>query len=110
MSNAIKNEKTTAFLDYFNNTQNSYVELLVEGIGWLIVLKDSIEIVSDNWFASTKYLSSKCDVASEGASCLIHLKNVYQKNSTFIDNANNMKYNMIFDELNIFADKIVAFF
>ena len=110
MSNEIINEKTASFLDYFNNTPNSSVELLVDGLGWLIILKDNIEIVSDNWFASTKYLSSTCDVANSASPCVLHFKNVYKKNATFIDNSNNLKYNLIFDELNIFVDKIVAYF
>lgn len=107
MPNKAINEKTKAFIDYFNTTTKSQVEFFVEGLGWLVVLKENIEIVSDNWFASSKYLVSS--IGTENSS-LLTLTNVYQKNSPLIENANNVKYNVIFDEVCIFSDKIVAFY
>lgn len=109
MSNTINNEKINAFFDYFNNTSRTTVEFLVDGIGWLVVLKENIEIVSDNWFASTKYTSSTCKILEPDTASLICFTNVYQKNSTFIENNNNVKYNLLFDEICVFVDKIVAF-
>jgi len=110
MSNIINNEKTHAFLDYFNNTTRITVEFYVDGIGWLIILKENIEIVSDNWFASSKFLASTCRPLDSDTSTLICFTNVYRKNPTFVENANNVKYNMLFDELCVFVDKIVAFY
>lgn len=109
MANNINNEKINTFLDYFNNTGRSSVEVLVDGIGWLILLKENIEIVSDNWFASTKYSASTVKILEPETSSLVCFTNIYQKNLTFTENANNVKYNMLFDEICIFIDKIVAF-
>lgn len=107
MPNKAINEKTNAFIDYFNRTPRTQVEFFVDGLGWLVILKENIEIVSDNWFASSKYLVSTCKAET---SCLICLSNVYQKNNTLIENANNVKYNVVFDEVFIDTDKIVAFY
>ena len=110
MPNSINNEKTNAFLDYFNNTSRVSIEFLVDGIGWLVILKENIEIVSDNWFASSKFISSTCRTLDSETSSLLCFTNVYQKNASFIENANNVKYNMVFDEICVFVDKIVAFY
>lgn len=110
MANIINNEKTYVFLDYFNNTTRNIVEFYVEGIGWLTILKEDIEIVSDNWFASSMFISSTCKPLDPETSTLICFTNVYAKNTTYMENANNVKYNMVFDELCVFVDKIVAFF
>ena len=110
MPNKAINEKTNAFIDYFNHTPRTQVDFLVDGIGWLVILKENIEIVSDNWFASSKYLVSTCKSLAPETSCLLCLTNVYQKNNTMIENTNNVKYNVIFDEVCIYTDKIVAFY
>lgn len=110
MTNSSNNEKTMAFLDYFNNTSKQTVEFLVEGLGWLVIMKESIEIVSDNWFASTKYSESTCNTLDLDTPSLICMTNVYMKNATFIDNNNNVKFNLAFDELCVFIDKVVAFY
>lgn len=110
MSYNQNNEKANAFLDYYTNTNRQYVEFLVDGIGWLIVLKENIEIVSDNWFASTKYLASSCKSLESERSSLLCFTNVYQKNAAIMEHSNNVKYNLVFDEICIFADRIVAFY
>lgn len=99
-------EKAKAFLDYFNATERTTVEFFVEGLGWLIIIKENIEIVSDNWFASSMFLASSCTVENPVA---LTLTNVYRLNTTFNENANNVKYNLLFDKILLFADKIVAY-
>lgn len=99
-------EKTSTFLDYFNTTEKTIVEFFVEGLGWLIILKENIEIVSDNWFASSMFLASECAIENPAT---LALKNVYRLNTTFNENANNVKYNLVFDKILLFADKIVAY-
>lgn len=110
MPNSINREKTAAFLDYFNNTSRPSVDFLVDGIGWLVILKENIEIVSDNWFASSKYTASVCKAMDPETSSLLCLENVYKKNSTLTENVNNVKYNLVFDEICLFVDRIVAFY
>ncbi len=110
MSDSINQANNThTFLEYLQQTENSHIEFFVEGIGWLIILKENIEIVSDNWFASTKYLASSVELIDEVVG-VIKFSNVYTLNTTFTENKNNTKYNLMFDEINIFANKIVAFF
>lgn len=99
-------EKSKAFLDYFNATESTTVEFFVDGLGWLIILKENIEIVSDNWFASSMFLASECAIENPAT---LSLKNVYRLNTTFNENANNVKYNLVFDKILLFADKIVAY-
>lgn len=99
-------EKTNTFLDFFNTTEKTTVEFFVEGLGWLIILKENIEIVSDNWFASSMFLASECTIENIAT---LSLKNVYRLNTTFNENANNVKYNLVFDKILLFADKIVAY-
>ncbi len=101
--------KAKALLKYFDTTEKGVVEIYSEGLGWLIVLTNNIEIVSDNWFASTKYSSSELELVDEEAA-LLKLTNVYKLNSSFVENANNVKYNLMFDEIHLYADKISAFF
>lgn len=101
--------KAEALIQYFKDSKKEMVEIYVDGLGWLIILKENIEIVSDNWFASTKYNSSTAEIINAEAS-LIRLTNVYRLNSSFVENANNVKYNLMFDEICIYADKVSAFF
>ncbi|MBF4691648.1 hypothetical protein [Fusibacter ferrireducens] len=101
--------KAESLIEYFNNTNREMVEIYVEGIGWLIILKENIEIVSDNWFASTKYNSSTIEIFNSESS-LMRLTNVYKLNSSFVENANNVKYNLMFEDICIFIDKVSAFF
>lgn len=101
--------KAEALIEYFENTKKEMVEIYVDGIGWLIILKENIEIVSDNWFASTKYNSSTAEIVNAESS-LMRLTNVYKLNSSFVENANNVKYNLMFDDICIFIDKVSAFF
>jgi hypothetical protein len=99
-------DKTKAFLDFFIATDRTTVEFYVEGLGWLIILKENIEVVSDNWFASSMFLASECTMENVAT---LSLKNVYRLNTTFNENANNVKYNLVFDKILLFADKIVAY-
>jgi len=109
MSDVLLDSKQNLFIDYVNNSSKNEIEFYVEGLGWLIVLKENIEIVTDNWFASTKYLASTIEVVDENSK-LILFSNIYKHNSSFIENVNNTQYSLWFDEINIFANKIVAFF
>lgn len=98
-----------ALINYFNNSTKTIVEIYVDGLGWLIILTENIEIVSDNWFASTKYNRSTAELLSDD-SAIVKLTNVYKLNSSFVENANNVKYNLMFDEIYICTEKISAFF
>lgn len=101
-------EKGQIFLDFINNTSKTHIEFYVDGLGWLILLKENIEIVSDNWFTSTKFVASKFDLHDNNPHA-IELVNVYRFNPSFVENDNNVKYNLHFDHLIVFADKITAF-
>ena len=101
--------KSQALLHFFATSKKNSVEICVDGLGWLIVLRENIEIVADNWFTSSKYLASTVEAMDqEGA--VIRLTNVYKINASFIENANNVKYNLTFDEIYICSDKITAYF
>lgn len=100
--------KSEAFIAFIEKTEKNHIEFYVEGLGWLILLKDNIEIVSDNWFTSTKFIASSYTL-DETFKNLILFKNIYRINPSFIENENNVKYNLHFNELNVFADKIIAF-
>lgn len=111
MCNVMTTEKKSdgvCFLDYINQSPSTHVELFVEGLGWLILLKESIEIVSDNWFTSTKFIASQYKLV-EGTEDIIELKNVYRVNASHIENDNNVKYNLHYETLNINAKKIIAY-
>lgn len=103
-----KKNKAEAFLAFVENSPKNHVEFYVEGLGWLIVLKENIEIVSDNWFTSTKYNASSYGIHEENTNLLV-FKNIYRINPSFIENDNNVKYNLHFNELNVFVDRIIAF-
>jgi len=109
MSMTYHANKAETILNYFKTCTNPTIEIYVEGIGWLILMRDNIEIVSDNWFSSTKFIASEIEI-SEETPAIISCKNVYKKNATYNENANNSKYNLHFDVLNIFTDQIVAYF
>ncbi|MBM7560520.1 hypothetical protein [Fusibacter tunisiensis] len=100
--------KGRAFYKYYSETDKNTIEFYVEGLGWMILLKENIEIVSDNWFSSMKFTASEISLNEEETNLII-IKNVYRANSSFIDNENNVKYNLHFDVLHLYADKIVAF-
>jgi hypothetical protein len=55
-----------------------------------------------------KFTASEISLKEEETNLII-IKNVYRANSSFIDNENNVKYNLHFDILYLYADKIVAF-
>ena len=103
-----KKSKGEVFIDFIQNTTKNYVEFYVEGSGWLIYLRENIEIVSDNWFSSTKFVASKHNLLNENPD-VIFFENLYRINASFIENENNVKYNLHFNTLNVFADKITAF-
>lgn len=101
--------KANAIITFFMNSEKEFIEINVNGLGWLVVLRHDVEVVTDNWFTSTKFLASTVELIDEEAAT-IQLTNVYKINSTFIENANNVKYNRQFDTICVFADSIVAYF
>lgn len=94
----LKNEKI--------EKQEQVMELYIKEIGWLVLLLDDVEVVTDNWFTSTKYNQSEIICDENGVSLTI--KHVYIKNKASIHTDSNPKYNLIFDEITIFTDHIIA--
>jgi len=88
-------------------TEEKIVELYVEDFGWLTLLLDALEFVQDSWYNSTRYNRSVIEFDEENIS--INLKHVYKKNQAYDSHQNNQLYNLIFEEINIFADKIIAY-
>jgi hypothetical protein len=109
MSLEHQSNKTQLLHQHFLQSEQPYIELFVMGLGWLVLLRENIEIVSDNWFASSKYIASEV-LVTENAPTVLKCKNIYQMNVSYTDNPNNAKYNLLFDELSIFVDQIVAFY
>jgi hypothetical protein len=100
--------KVEILRQHFMQSDQPAIELFVVGMGWLVLLRENIEIVSDNWFASSKYLASEI-LITDDAPAVLNCKNVYQVNLSYTDNPNNVKYNLLFEKLSIFVDQIVAF-
>ncbi|MBS7527413.1 hypothetical protein KHM83_12080 [Fusibacter paucivorans] len=108
MSMEFQTSKAQILRQHFINSDLPSIELFVAGMGWLVLLRENIEIVSDNWFASSKYIASEILVPDD-APTVLKCKNVYQVNLSYTDNPNNVKYNLLFEELSIFVDQIIAF-
>jgi hypothetical protein len=108
MENALKN-KLNAIVKLKNEKiekQEQVMEIYIQEIGWLVLLLDDVEVVTDNWFTSTKYNQSQIICDENGAGLTI--KNVYVKNQASVHTDNNPQYNLIFDEIKIFTDHVVA--
>lgn len=108
MENALKN-KLNAIVKLKNEKiekQEQVMELYIKEIGWLVLLLDDVEVVTDNWFTSTKYNQSEIIGDENGVSLTI--KHVYIKNKASIHTDSNPQYNLIFDEITIFTDHIIA--
>jgi hypothetical protein len=108
MENVLKN-KLKAMVELRNSKieqQEQVMEIYVKEIGWLVLLLDDVEVVTDNWFTSTKY--SQTSIEHDESSVYVTLKNVYVKNQASLHTDSNPKYNLIFDEIMIFADHIIA--
>lgn len=95
-------------LEFFKESEKASMEIYVQDLGWIVLLRDEIENVTDNWFTSSKYLAStmKC-LNDEGT--VLELHNVYKVNSYFEDNVKNLKYNLAFDKIHIITKKIIAY-
>ncbi len=107
-SNILKN-KVDAIIklrDQKIANDNQVMEIYVQEIGWLILLLDDVEVVTDNWFTSTKYNQSEIIYDDNGV--FLTVKHVYVKNKASVHTENNPKYNLIFDDIKIFTDKIIA--
>jgi hypothetical protein len=108
MENLMKH-KLDAILNLKNEKierNEQVMEIYVKEIGWLVLLLDDVEVVTDNWFSSTKYNHSQFQYDDSGIS--LRIKNVYIKNVASIHTDSNPTYNLIFDEINIFTDQIIA--
>ncbi len=108
MENVLKN-KLDAIIKLRNKkieAQEQVMEVYIHELGWLVFLLDDVEVVTDNWFTSTKYSQSEM-IYNEDAVYLT-VKNVYVKNKASVHTENNPKYNLIFDEIKIFTDHIIA--
>lgn len=86
--------------------EDQVMELYIQEIGWIVLLLDDVEVVTDNWFTSTKYNQSK--IIYDDNAVYLTVKYVYVKNKASVHTENNPKYNLIFDEIQIFTDKIIA--
>lgn len=107
-SNILKN-KLDAIVKLRNTKieeENQVMELYVQEIGWIVLLLDDVEVVTDNWFTSTKYNQS--EIVYDDGGIFLTVKHVYVKNKASVHTENNPKYNLIFDEIKIFTDKIIA--
>lgn len=82
------------------------MEIYVDEIGWLILLLEDVEVVTDNWFTSSKY--NKSEIECDDSGVVMTIKNVYVRNQASVHTENNPIYNLIFNEIRIFTDKIVA--
>jgi len=108
MENVMKH-KLDAILTLKNEKiekQEEVMELYVQEIGWLVLLLDDVEVVTDNWFTSTKY--SRSELIYDDTSIFLTVKNVYIKNVASVHTDSNPKYNLIFDEIKLFTDQIIA--
>ena len=99
--------KVRLILERFHNSPLPSIEIYVAELGWLILLRENIELVSDNWFSSAKYIAS--ELVASGDSGAIMCKNIYKVNVSHAENANNPKYNLLYNDLTIFVDNIIAF-
>lgn len=100
--------KAETFLEFIQNSPKNHVEFFIDGLGWLILLKENIEIVSDNWFTSTKFNASTYQIHPSTKELMV-FTNIYRLNPSFAENENNVKYNLHYNDLNVFVDQIVAF-
>jgi len=108
MQNLLKN-KLNAVKKLRNEkvkNEEQVMELYVHEIGWLVLLLEDVEVVTDNWFTSTKYVKSEFDCEDDGT--FINIKNVYVENKTSIHTGSNPKYNLLFEEIMLFSDQIIA--
>lgn len=101
-------DKLDILLKQFKASNSTTLEICVQDLGWLILLKEDIELVSDNWFSSAKYAAS--EIKPLGEACAIECKNIYKVNVSHVENAYNPKYNLLYNTLTIYMDKIIAFF
>ena len=107
-SNVLKN-KLDAIIklrDSKLEQETQVMEIFVQEIGWLVLLLDDVEVVTDNWFTSNKY--NKSEIVYDDDGVFLTVKNVYVKNKASVHTVNNPTYNLIFDDIKIFTDKIIA--
>lgn len=108
MENVLKSklDAIVKLKDEKNSHHEQVMEIYVQEIGWLVLLLDDVEVVTDNWFTSTKYAQSKIIYDEDGV--FLTIKNVYVKNQASVHTENNPKFNLIFDEIKIFIDHVIA--
>ncbi|MCH4891387.1 hypothetical protein EZV73_27700 [Acidaminobacter sp. JC074] len=82
------------------------MEVYVHEIGWLVLLLEDVEVVTDNWFTSNRYIKS--DILSDDEGVSVTIKNVYVKNKASVHTESNPKYNLMFDKIMLFSDQIIA--
>lgn len=107
MSLEKKMDTIKKLVDTKMNGEKKIVELYVAELGWLILLLDALEFVQDSWYNSTRYNPSSIQYCEDHLAICMH--HVYRKNEAYDAHQNNQIYNLIFDELNVFIDKIIAF-
>jgi len=108
MENVLKS-KLDAILELKEKKEKNdeqVMEIYVNEIGWLILLLEDVEVVTDNWFTSSKY--NKSEIENDESGAFLTIKNVYVRNQASVHTENNPIYNLIFNEIKIFTDKIVA--
>lgn len=101
--------KSDKIISYFGDTTKVPLEIFIQDLGWIIILREEVENVTDNWFTSSKYNASTIEEV-DGEGQVLKLTNVYKANASFVDNEKNLKYNLTFDEIYISTDKVVAYF
>jgi len=108
MQDLVKN-KVKAILDLRDQKikqGEQAMEIYVHEIGWLVLLLEDVEVVTDNWFTSNRYIKSHITTDEMGVS--IDIENVYVKNKASLHTESNPKYNLMFDKIMLFSDQIIA--
>ena len=50
--------KSDKIIGYFGDTIKVPMEIFIQDLGWIIILREEVENVTDNWFISSKYNAS----------------------------------------------------
>ena len=112
MENLILKDKLNVLINFIDSKieqEDKVLHIYVQEIGWITLILDELEIVTDNWYTSAKY--SKSEIFYDtNLGLFITVKNAYKKNIFATENKNNQIYNLAFNEIDIFVDKIIAYY
>jgi len=112
MENSILKYKLDVIINFIDNKIEKKEKLLhiyIQELGWITLILDELEIVTDDLYTSAKYSKSEIFYDTDFG-LFITIKNAYKKNVFAIENKNNQIYNLAFNEIDIFVDKIIAYY